>query len=71
MAQHFTIADLTTEGEIREFLQSLTKPQIKEFLKTQCLIHITNFDRTTKPKLIEQIIKSWDTVLKGMTKKDI
>ena len=69
-ATNFVIADISSESEIREFLQSMTKTALKDFLKHQCGIRVKYFDKTTKPKVIECLIKDWDKVLEGMQKKD-
>jgi hypothetical protein len=62
MAERFIIADLHTESDRRAFLQSMTKPKIKEFL-THYGLRIKNYDRITKPKIIEFIVAKWPTIL--------
>ena len=57
--QNYVIADLTSDSEVRAFMNSMTKPRIKEFLLEQFAVKITNFDRTAKPKLIEHIVTTW------------
>ncbi len=57
--QNYVIADLTSDSEVRAFMNSMTKPQIKLFLIVQFDTKITNFDRTAKPKLIEFIVTTW------------
>ena len=66
----FIIADLENESDIRKFMHSMTKPAIKQFLKEKCGIHIRNFDRTSKPTIIELIVQTWGEISEAMKKKD-
>jgi hypothetical protein len=59
----FIIADLNTDGEKRKFLNSMTKAKLKEWLKEEFKCKISNFDRTTKPMVIEHIMGSWSELL--------
>ena len=67
----FIIADLDNESEIRDFLNSLTKPKIKDFLKDVCGVRVSNFDRIVKHKLIEHLVSTWTEIMEAKTKKDI
>ena len=69
MAQHFVIADIKTDTQIRKFVNSMTKPAIKMLL-AGVNIKIKNYDRTTKPMIVEIIVKNWAKVLEGLKMKD-
>jgi hypothetical protein len=64
MAQNFVIADLGTDAEKRSFLNSMTKPNIKAWLRDNFKARITNFDRTAKHAIIEHFVKTWNDLMK-------
>lgn len=60
---NFVIADLNTEADKRAFLNSMTKPKIKEWLREQFRVGIKNFDRTAKHEVVEHIVKTWNDLM--------
>ena len=56
---HFVIADLTSESDIRKFLQSMTKPKMKSFLSETFGYSVKYWDKTLKNDLIEHIVHKW------------